>query len=584
MPSAVPSVSFACPDWWERLQRGLPPFPDLPLDAVEAEVAVDLLNKLRIPDIPGQPTFGEAGGDWVRAIARAAFGSIDQATGSRFVGEIFNLVPKKNGKTTNSAALGLVWLLMNRRPNADGVIVGPTQEIADKCFAQAAAMIAADPYLSDRLKVDDYKKTITDLQLAEGLQVPMNARLKVKSFDPKVVTGSIPAFAVIDELHVMAESHFADRVIRQIRGGMITNPESLLIIISTQSEGRPQGVFRTELEYARRVRDGELTEGVRLLPVIYEFPLEMQVQKPHHPPPVWKDPASWWPVLPNLGRSISIDRLMALHRQEADKGAEAEAGFFSQHLNIQIGAGLGGDGWVGASFWSRGIADGPLDLAEIRRRCDVATVGIDGGGMDDLLALAVIGRDRLTGEWLVWVHAWVHRIVLDERRKSLAPLLADLAAEGDLTICDRPTQDVDEVVAICLELRDAGLLPDKRAVGVDPASTISVVIDGLEGAGLDPEQIVPVSQGYRLTGACKGTERRLFDGTLKHGDQPIMAWCVGNARVEPKGNAVIVSKAASGIGKIDPLMALFNAFTLMSWNPAPPQSGAITIPADYMVA
>ncbi|WP_342344403.1 terminase [Escherichia coli] len=54
---------------------------------------------------------------------------------------------------------------------------------------------------------------------------------------------------------------------------------------------------------------------------------------------------------------------------------------------------------------------------------------------------------------------------------------------------------------------------------------------------------------------------------LVHGGQPLMAWCVGNARVEPKGNAVLITKQASGRGKIDPLMALFNAVALMSLNP-----------------
>lgn len=562
-------VSFACPDWWERLQQGLMPFPDLPLDEIEAQVAVDLLDKLRIPDIPGQPTFGEAGGEWVREIARAAFGSIDPETGERFVGEIFNLVPKKNGKTTNSAALGILWLLMNNRPNVDGVIIGPTQEVADKCFAQASAMIAADEYLSSRLKVDDYKKTITDLHLADGLEVPMNAKLKIKSFDPKVVTGSIPAFAVLDELHVMAESHHADRVIRQIRGGMITNPESLLIIITTQSEIRPQGVFKAELEYARKVRDGLITEDVRMLPVLYEFPLAMQADETKP----WRDPKKWAPVLPNLGRSITVNRLVKLFRQEADKGSDAETGFFSQHLNIQIGTGHGGDGWAGSDFWRPAQLVTCLSLEELLGCCEVAVIGVDGGGLDDLLGFAVIGREKDTGRWLVWVRAWVHRVVLQERRKSLAPLLEDFAAEGDLVICDHPTQDIEEIVDLCLLVKDTGLLPEKRAFGMDPASSIVAVIDAIEGAGIDPEQIVPVSQGYRLTGAVKGTERRLFDGTLKHQGQPLLDWCVSNARVEPKGNAVIVTKAASGVGKIDPLMALFNAVTLMSWNPVASSQG-----------
>jgi phage terminase large subunit-like protein len=56
---------------------------------------------------------------------------------------------------------------------------------------------------------------------------------------------------------------------------------------------------------------------------------------------------------------------------------------------------------------------------------------------------------------------------------------------------------------------------------------------------------------------------------LKHGGCGLMAWAVGNAKVEPRGNAIANTNQASGSAKIDPLMAAFNAVALMAMNPKP---------------
>ncbi|MDT4840586.1 hypothetical protein FQZ97_744140 [compost metagenome] len=76
-----------------------------------------------------------------------------------------------------------------------------------------------------------------------------------------------------------------------------------------------------------------------------------------------------------------------------------------------------------------------------------------------------------------------------------------------------------------------------------------------------------MSQGWKLGGAIKTAERWLAEGSFAPAAQPMMAWCVGNARVEPRANSILITKQASGSAKIDPLMALFNAVTLMALNP-----------------
>jgi hypothetical protein len=96
-------------------------------------------------------------------------------------------------------------------------------------------------------------------------------------------------------------------------------------------------------------------------------------------------------------------------------------------------------------------------------------------------------------------------------------------------------------------------------VALDPYG-VGAIVDALAEVGISgQDQIVGISQGWKLTGAIKTAERKLADGSLRHGGHRLMSWAVGNARVEPKGNAIIITKQASGPAKIDPLMAAFNA-------------------------
>ena len=532
---------LACTDWQARIKAGKSLLPDLPLFEADAKKAVQIFNQLRLPDVPGQPAMLNAVGDWQRDLVRALFGSYDEAAGERHIREIFQLVPKKNSKTTSGAAIMLTAVLLSKRPRAEFLMVAPTQEVADLAFRQAVGMVQADPVLLAKFHIQEHIKRL--------MYRPTGAFLKVKSFDPKIVTGTKPAGVLIDELHVIAESHDADRVIGQLRGGLVSQPEGFLVTITTQSERAPAGVFRAELMKARAVRDGSLQAPI--LPLLYEFPPDVD----------WRDSKNWHMVTPNNGRSVTVARLEEDSRQAEAAGEEEFRRWASQHLNVEIGLALHSDRWAGADQWERRAETG-LDLESVIARSEVITVGIDGGGLDDLLGLAVIGRERDTGRWLTWAHAWAHPSAL-ERHKGQAPRFRDFERDGDLTIVSSIGEDVEDVADIAARVFQSGRM-DK--VGVD-VHGIGAILDAIVERGVDQELVVGISQGWKLTGSIKTVERKLAEGAMVHGGAPMMAWCCSNAKVEPKGNAVAITKQAAGFAKIDPLMAVFNAAALMALNP-----------------
>ena len=549
---------LSCRDWEARLKEGRSLVPPLPLIDDEARRAVGIFNKLRLPDVPGTPPLSEAGGDWFRDIIAAIFGSYDRASGQRMIRECLTLVPKKNSKTTNGGAVSIVALLANERPRAELILTGPTQEVSDLAFSQAQGMIECDPdgFLQKRLHVQVHLKTITDRKT--------KARLKVKTFDASVVTGPKPVWVLVDELHEIAKISGAAKIIGQLRGGMISQPEAFLAFITTQSDEPPRGAFAAELAKARAIRDGKLA-GVPMLPVLYEFPPAMQRDGS------WKDPDNWWMVTPNRGKSITVERLKSDFIAAEATGEQEVRRWASQHLNVEIGIALRSDGWAGAELWDRGAEPG-ITLGAILDRCEVVTVGIDGGGLDDLLGVAVIGRERGTKRWLAWTRAWISPDGM-ERRKANGSRYADFIADGDLVKVDALPLDVEAVVAVVQQVNDSGMLAE---VGVDAAG-IGAIVDALAGIGIttatDDAKLGAVKQGIALMGAIKTVERKLADGSFRHSGSRLMAWCVGNAKVVPTPTAMRIARDETGFGKIDPLMALFNAAALMAMNPA---SGAIT--------
>lgn len=537
--------STSCPDWEQKIAKGQSLMPCKPLFSEEAEMALDVFKSLIVCDVIGQPTMGEITRPWVFEFVAAIFGAYSEEENRRLIREFFLLIPKKNSKSTLAAFIMLTALIMNDRNSAELIILAPTKEVADNSFNPIRDAIKADEELKALLNISEHTKTITHRST--------DATLKVVAAEANTVGGKKASWILIDELHLFQKNANAASMFREATGGLASRPEGCIIYLTTQANEQPCGVFKQKLDYARDVRDG-IKQNNKFLPLIYEFPKQMIEDGEHLKKENFHIPN------PNYGTSVDPVQLEDDFEQSSDGEESDFRDFLAKRLNVEIGINLRANRWAGAEYWLQQSKKFTLD--KLIEQSDVITCGIDGGGLDDLLGFAVLGRHTKSRKWWLWNRAWCNKTAV-ERRKENAPKYADYEKEGSLTIVERIGDDIDQLAVLAKKCFDSGKL-DK--IGLDPLG-LGGLLDGLLDAGIPEDKLITVAQGFKLMGYILTTERKLAEGNLYHAGQGLMTWCVGNARAVIKGNGMMISKQESGVGKIDPLIATFNAVALMSLAP-----------------
>lgn len=563
----ITNWTTALPDWEHRIVSGESLMPCKPLNQDVADIALKIFDSLILVDIIGKPRAGDVTREWAREFIAAIFGALDTASQERLITEFFLLISKKNTKSTLAAGIMMIALLLNDRFSADLAIIAPTKEVANNSYNPARDMIAADPELSAMFNVSPHTRTITHLGT--------NSTLKVYAAESDTLGGSKFSYVLIDELWLFGKRANAASMLREATGGLASRPEGFVVYLSTMPDEQPAGIFKQKLDYARQVRDGKIKDP-QFLGLLYEFPQKYIDDE------LYLNPENWYITNPNLGASVSEKFLLREFQKATDEGKEELQDFTAKHLNVQIGISLRANRWAASEFWEAAAAPTPFTLDELIEASEVVTAGIDGGGLDDLLGFAAIGRlptvlreytDNVTNQkvqikpWWVWSRAWCHKIAL-ERRKSIAPTLEGFAKDGDLIIVDNVGDESAQVAELCKKINDSGKLD---SIGLDPLG-IGTLIEELTAVGINEDKLIGVSQGFKMAGYIKTSENKIARKHLLHADQDMLTWSVGNARTVVRGSGTMISKAESGTAKIDPVIGMLNGVALMSLNPEAPNT------------
>lgn len=562
--------------WDRKIARGesiLPPLKQLPFASPEAgQAGWELFADFRLTTVPGAPHVGDVTGDWLKELVTYWMAAQDPATGHRSVQEMLLLVSKKNTKTTSMALLTLAQFVTTRRRNCQALIIAPTIPVADTAFRTIVGAVETTEGLNRCYKVLPSSREIKDLRNG------WHTQLKVAAADLSVLVGTTAQFIMLDEVHVLLEQNGAEFLMEHVRGARVGQPDASCIMCTTHAHEIPSGTWKSELKAYRDIRDGRIDQP-RLF-VAYEFPDKM-VEKGKH-----LDPENFFVTNPNMGITVDLERMKKDLEFEQAKGPHAESGWRQQFTNLDPKHNNPPNAWSGARYWLDAIDEDPnlgdpsvRGLDALLRRCENVVIGIDGGGMYDLLSLYVIGREAARGRWLGWGHSWAH-VGLKDTYPTIWERIKGFVNDGEVSLVDYASVlspdhprsiNLHQMALLCSYIHSSGLFLPKGSVGIDEMK-MGLLADALHDFNLPCpipyHQVCKVPQGPKMALTADMMGLRVAQGHFLHGNQGLMHWAVNNIIQEPKGNSFIIQKQnLEQDAKIDPAVAMFIAARLFEASP-----------------
>lgn len=518
---------------------------DSPIYPETADKYCAIFNDLQIYDLLNTPKIGDLGRLWYRDFASFFFGSIELKNRIRLIQEFFVLIPKKNGKSTISGLIMLTALLANPYRGAEFALISPSREVTQNAFIPICEAIRLKQekgqYLFLEIVDKDDKRYIKDKRT--------NAVLKVIWANEKIIQGKKFQGVLIDEIALWQKTvKNAHIILNEITGNLVNKKDAFLIYLTTQSSEPPQGVFKALLTKARRIAKGGLhaAKENNFYPILYEFS-EKEIKEK-----AYLQPENWAKVNPNIGVSVSLDRLKQMQSDAIDAGQAALNEFYAKYLNVEITIADNIGKWQGADFWVQ--CEKRITLQQVIAKSNYLYIGIDGGGLDDLTGLAVLGIDN-KGLWRIWATAYGYKSVLE--RKGLAKRLSDFQANGECLIVEKLGDDAKAIGELVAKIYNSKKL---LKIGIDPRG-IGDILSEIKASGTPENLIEPINQGTALMSAEKTLSRRLAQNNCIISQSDLMRFCVSNAVIEDRGDDYFLSKKSSQF-KIDPLMALLNCVAL----------------------
>ncbi|EDM47765.1 terminase large subunit [Marinobacter algicola] len=453
------------------------------------------------------------------------FGWVRKKDGFRRFREVYEEVPRKNGKSIKVAGAGLYSFCADNEYGAEVFCGATSEKQAWEVFRPALKMARKLPNLRKRFGIVPWAKK---LERTDG-----------SVFEPVIGDpgdGSSPSMSIVDEYHEHPDSRLYDTMIT----GMGARSQPLMWVITTA------GFDIAGPCYEMRERAIEMLEGTsqddELFAIIYTIDAGDD----------WTTDEAILKANPNAGVSVKLDYLKS-QRDKAVARARLANKYKTKHLNVWVSS---KEGFFNMEDWKK-CEDRSLTIDQFRG--EDCILAFDLARKLDMNSMARLFKKVIDGKthyYCVSPRFWVPEdTAFDGEDRRLSERYQGWIESKHLDATDGSEVDYREILECA---KEANLETPAQESPIDPHGATNLSHQ-LDDEGLNPITIV---QNYtNMSDPMKELEAAIVSGRFHHDGNPIMTWCVGNVvgKFLPGNDDVVRPIKQGDHNKIDGAVALIMA-------------------------
>jgi phage terminase large subunit-like protein len=527
-------VRQACARHLRDLKEG--PSRGLRWDAAAAQHVIDFFGFLKHSkgEWAGRPFVLEP---WDQFIIGCPFGW-KRADGTRRFRTAYVEVPRKNGKSTKLAGIGLYLLIADGEAGAEVYSSATKKDQARIVWSESERMVKSSPALSSR--VGCFRNNLHITGTASKFE-PLGA-------DSNTLDGLNAHGNLVDELHAHRDRGVWDVLVTS----MGARRQPMTYAITTAGTYEPESIGWELHDHAVKVAEGALDDDSFFC---YVAAIDDDDE--------WTDPAVWAKANPNLGVSVKPEYLAQMCQDAINKPSFTNT-FLRLHLDRwtqQV------ERWISMEKWNAVTAE--VDPEALRTR--PCWGGLDLSQKLDLAAF-VLAFPRDDGGFDLLPRFWCPESTILERSRKDRVQYDAWERDGLLIATPGEVIDYDFIRS---EINELGKQYSIQEIAYDPWNAQQTATQLGETDGFT---MVAFRQGYAsMSEPAKEFERLVVAGKLVHGGNPVLRWMASNvAKTEdPSGN--IKPDKSKSREKIDGIVAAIMAIGRATLHTQPAE------PAIYFV-